>query len=327
MRKAMMAKAEHYGYEGKVFVESKNYVKQFDALLKDLWLDENKVMFMTSEEIYTYCARNMSIDLLSKYLLKLIANQSLVVTPIKPKSDHNRPLIEAIMRGDENTVRLLVAIGVNILKPDLENGSLPLHFAAQHGCHQSVELFLDKGADVNAVSSGGSTALCFALGSGSVKHPETKILETVKLLLVRKANQNLHTQSGLFPIHLAVRSGLDNEDQVDRPLNGDTPLCIAVGCDQYKGQETVVEVMVGLLLEHGANPNTPAANGSPPLHFAAQRGFNQVVTMLLEYGARVNDLGNGGRSAIYFAAKAKKKETVRLLLAYGAAPDGLLDFI
>jgi len=49
-----------------------------------------------------------------------------------------------------------------------------------------------------------------------------------------------------------------------------------------------------MLLHHGADPNTPSAQGVAPLYAAAQEGHRNVVAVLLAAGAdeRVRFQGN-----------------------------------
>ena len=45
---------------------------------------------------------------------------------------------------------------------------------------------------------------------------------------------------------------------------------------------------VDLLLRRGADPNTPARNGSCPLHYAVQAKSVDIVRKLLQFGANVD---------------------------------------
>lgn len=176
MRKIMIARAEEYGYDGSDFFEAKDYVKRFEDLVKILPFDlDTAVPVMTAEEMYTYCGLPFSIDLFSKYLLKLIKNNTLKITPITPKNDHNRTLIDAIKRGEENTVKLLLTIGV----------------------------------DSNALNFGGDTPLCVAVGSGKSQHPEKKVQELVGILLEQGADLNAPSPNGSRPLHWAAIKGFN----------------------------------------------------------------------------------------------------------------------
>ena len=80
-----------------------------------------------------------------------------------------------------------------------------------------------------------------------------------------------------------------------------------------------------LLLEWGAEVNTPSRNGARvlPLHSAAASGQVEIVRWLLHKGAAVNERQAGGFTALHSAAQNDQPELVDLLLVYGADP-GLL---
>jgi len=85
------------------------------------------------------------------------------------------------------------------------------------------------------------------------------------------------------------------------------------------------------LLDHGADPNTPAANATRvrPLHSAVAHDDDtvaMVVTdMLLAAGAAVNVRQAGGWTPLHQAAARGHAEMVRRLLDYGADPDAAND--
>lgn len=135
--------------------------------------------------------------------------------------------------------------------------------------------------------------------------------DIVHLLLLLGADPTQPSQESL-PLHFAARSGfdeivtllLDHGAQVDdRGLAGNfsTPLCFALGCGSIcKSEEEIIKT-VQVLLNHGANPNIAANEGSFPLHFAASQGYAKVVGLLLQSGAQVNDRGSYGNTALSFA--------------------------
>jgi ankyrin repeat protein len=67
------------------------------------------------------------------------------------------------------------------------------------------------------------------------------------------------------------------------------------------------------LLENGANVNESDNDGSTPLMFAAQHGYNDIVRLLLEKGADPARTGSHGLSAIGFAQQNELVETEKIL--------------
>jgi palmitoyltransferase ZDHHC13/17 len=62
---------------------------------------------------------------------------------------------------------------------------------------------------------------------------------------------------------------------------------------------------VGMLLKHGANPNTRDDVGLTPLHWAVVRGNKVCILKLFEKGAEIHAKDNGGRTAGDMAVELK----------------------
>src|SRR3954471_9932356 len=61
--------------------------------------------------------------------------------------------------------------------------------------------------------------------------------------------------------------------------------------------------LVRLLLDHGADPNIPHAEGlSTPLHYAAIKGHAGIAVMLLDHGADIKVADRSGSTALHLAA-------------------------
>jgi ankyrin repeat protein len=155
-----------------------------------------------------------------------------------------------------------------------------LNLAASTGCVALVELFLERGADVNA----------------------------------RDAWEGRY----FTPLHVAAEEGheavarrlLDaGADTRSRSQHDDTPLHRAA----WRGRVATVR----LLLDRGAEVNARSHLNDTALHLAAGQGHVAVVQVLLEAGASVN-VAPGHTSALHLAVTGGHVEVVRLLVAAGA---------
>jgi len=68
-----------------------------------------------------------------------------------------------------------------------------------------------------------------------------------------------------------------------------------------------------MLAERGADVNRPAFVGHGPLHVAAMRGWDDLVTLLLEFGADREQRDDGGRTPLDWARENEHHSVVRLL--------------
>ena len=107
----------------------------------------------------------------------------------------------AAYRGKLHFVQRLVDSGADV---DLY-GWPPLIYAAFNGHTAVAEYLLKKGAEVNATTENGSTALLFAARFGHI--------EVVELLLLNKADPNIANERGATAIDWALKT--DNTDIAD----------------------------------------------------------------------------------------------------------------
>jgi uncharacterized protein len=122
-----------------------------------------------------------------------------------PQLDVNAPnhagetaLMLAALRGRLNLVQRLLAHGALVNQA----GWSPLHYAASGPDPQIVGLLLDKGAQIDARSPNGSTALMMAARYGSE--------QSVTLLLANKASAEARNERGLNAADFARASGRES---------------------------------------------------------------------------------------------------------------------
>ena len=74
------------------------------------------------------------------------------------------------------------------------------------------------------------------------------------------------------------------------------------GCTALHRQSSFHSGNIDVLLELGANPNTPNKNGETPLHYASGGGFKvKDVKKLIDNGAKINILNKNGQTPLEYA--------------------------
>jgi ankyrin repeat protein len=256
------------------------------------------------------------------------------------------PLMTCANSGSTDAVRMLVAGGADVNAAEPVGKQTALMWAAAERHPKVVSMLIEVGADVQARSKKGFTALHFAARQGDI--------ETTRVLLAAGVNVDIRAQAApseqdspeLARAAAGAGAGGFRTSSAATISGGSTPLLVAT----VRG-----EVPLALfLLEQGADPNI-ADTGFTPLHWAAgswQNGFAnasygftdamsgipdrqqklQIIKALLAHGANVNarmtsrPVGFGGYGSpvgatpFFLASAVPDIEVMRLLLAAGADP-------
>lgn len=142
---------------------------------------------------------------------------------------------------------------------------------------------------------------------------------------------NLDLNGAAFHGHWRLcRFLVDLGADVNEPLpdTGETPLHAALCTDNRLAHDLVLRV----LLEHGANPNAATrpsvptggfmrdcrTRGETPLHRAAAFGTVDTIGLLLDRGARVDAKDMNGESPLGWASWYLRPDPVLRLLTYGS---------
>ncbi len=111
-----------------------------------------------------------------------------------------------------------------------------------------------------------------------------------------------------------ISAGVDVNKMNDR---GKTALIYA--CDSYSTDSEVVNELVKILLENGANPNKYKKGYDGAIHYAAMYNQVEAVKLLAQNGVNIDAKGSYGRTPlIYAASSAKSLEMVRFFISSGA---------
>lgn len=186
-----------------------------------------------------------------------------------------------------------------------------IHMAAERGEPQLIRMLIDRGADINVVTSHMRTPLIIAC--------QHNMQEAAVELIEQGADVTARTEDGTTALHLAsansfeivqmlIERGADvNAVTVSGDLQGATPLHIACEFGQTE--------IASLLIEKGANINSRLHNGQPPLINACKSGNAEIVQILLEHGADATLTSSGNTSALHVAVMTGSIDIVRLLIA------------
>ncbi|KAJ8125326.1 hypothetical protein O1611_g8313 [Lasiodiplodia mahajangana] len=201
-------------------------------------------------------------------LLKYGANPNL-----PPASYHDSPFTTAIVKQDEQFIRLFLIYGADVNQITIDGATILTKMIVKHSSSSLISMVLDYGADVNGKTRKGETALFEALTAGRV--------DIVTALLDHGANPNLPgPKHMLWP---AVHH----------------PKCLQVLLDRgadYKKAPGVMELAtsinqiesVKLLLKAGVNPNSKKDQIFTPLCSAIRDNHSDIFNLLLANGADPN---------------------------------------
>ncbi len=196
-------------------------------------------------------------------------------------------------------------------------GNYPIHEAAAIGSATLLDSLLTHGAQVDAQTMGGETALMLAASVGSIP--------CVKLLVQHKANVKIPNWGGQTAILAAALNGHPDIVQLLKqagavPGSGDVQELL------YAAQAEQPEV-VSQILSTGVDPNIEIRGGYTALMLAdgVQGSTDAVaaptVEALIKGGADPNQADDHAVTPLMYAALTGKPRTVACLLRYGAKPD------
>ncbi|KAI8815296.1 hypothetical protein BJ742DRAFT_876179 [Cladochytrium replicatum] len=119
-------------------------------------------------------------------------------------------LVIATQRGLNNTINLILDMGVDINTPDLQ-GSYPLHHAAAYGYFDTVGLLLERGAHYNVKNQRGWTPFDYAYSVELREHLQecaSAVAEgrPIKPLLIAREAQNTILMPSIYVLCFEIRA-------------------------------------------------------------------------------------------------------------------------
>ena len=225
------------------------------------------------------------------------------------------PLHVAANFGLLDIMQRRISYGANVNMPD-EDGWIPLHFACSEiGGNVGLELLVQHGADVNALTMGKHTPLSLLThSSGSPK--------LFQYLLDHGAKPEIPDEDGWTCLHRAAANrnlelcnillGCSTVDIDAQNSYGDTPLH-----GMFIFPNALPE-LIQLFLDRGVKVNEQNNYSEGPLYYACTVGNVPGTRLLLDYHADIEDDNVFGSTALHGAVRASNFELVKLLVERGA---------
>jgi hypothetical protein len=182
-------------------------------------------------------------------------------------------------------------------------GASPIYVASLEGHHESVQLLLEAGANVNSARENGATALYAAAQQGHAR--------CLKLLLNDQANPNASIESGETALYIATKQGHKECVQV----------LVAAGCNV---NVTVRDRTTGELTDELTAPSA-AINPRPNIHKLVPDAFHTLLSTssLARCFRRVCGLAQAAASR--WCTSRGTSGDRRTLLATAGDPGGALE--
>lgn len=287
--------------------------------------------------------------------------------PTATERNEQTALMWASAEGHERVVKALIAGGAD-LKATLDSGFNPFFFAVREGHADVARALLEAGYDVNEVlhrrsrpqyqhADSGMSPLILAIENGH--------FELAVALLEAGADPN-DERTGYTPLHTItwVRKPKNSDYGSDPAPEGSGNLSslqfvrtlVAMGADVNRGLANGKPIapkiniqgatpflfaadkadvpLMKTLLELGADPLLPNAEGTTPLMAAAGLGTTapleeagteqeayEATKLLLSLGADINAVDSNGETVMHGAAYGSFPTVIHLLVESGADPE------
>ncbi len=231
----------------------------------------------------------------------------------------NLLFFDAAERGCLDLVETFLELGASIEARD-RSGNTGLLIAARRGENRVVKRLLDEGSDVNHRNLAGGTALLRAVTMNR--------RGTAKMLLQAGAEPNQENNRGVLPLTAAAFNGNDRlvELLLETGVEHDVIDATGKGPMVYAAAKGFTGI-VGMLLDAGVEADARYGHELTALMWAAGHSNDvpvaegvATVGLLLDRGARHDPTDDRGRTALMTAAQRGHAEIVSLLLAAGADP-------
>ncbi|CEF65302.1 Inversin [Strongyloides ratti] len=220
------------------------------------------------------------------------------------------PLHIAVLANNIDCVKILLQeckISTEIYDEDART---PLHYAAQNGRVEIVELLLEAGARYNAVDEYRATPTHYA----------AEINWDIVKLLLDKSGFNycgMIDKEGRTPFMWAVAS--ENTNVISKMLKYcDIP---RHGSDFHKYTALHIAAFTGnvsickMLMQQGWVVTAEDKAGATPLHIAAGKGYTNLVQIFCTSDDIINKVDTNLRTALFYAALGGQAHTLNVMIS------------
>ncbi len=187
--------------------------------------------------------------------------------------------------------------------------------ASQSGDLSAAKKAIAAGANVNAMSGNGISAIMYAAGKGHT--------DVVRFLLKSGANPNLAGTTNITPLMCAAMYGRHDVVQMLLAAGAKKNAADDKGntAYTYAAKFPAIAQMLAPQTAPQAQPTNAAVDVDYQLIASAQAGNLAEVQKAIAAGANVNAMSGNGISAIMYAAGKGHTDVVRFLLKSGANPN------
>ncbi len=184
--------------------------------------------------------------------------------------------------------------------------------ASQSGDLSAAKKAIAAGANVNAMSGNGISAIMYAAGKGQT--------DIVRLLLKAGANPNLAGTTNITPLMCAAMYGRHDAVQMLLAAGAKRDVADDKGntAYTYAAKFPAIAQMLAPQTAPQAQPSNASVDEDYNLMVAAQSGDLAAAKKAIAAGANVNAMSGNGLSVIMYAAGKGHTDIVRLLLKAGA---------
>ena len=179
----------------------------------------------------------------------------------------------AIENGDENIIKYLVEKGSDVDYTSI-NGMSVLYDAVLNLNPQLVEYLLEKGASIEGAGETDVYGNIITAAAGS-KFNNMQDKSPVDLTLLEKSAEN----SAKIMETIISKADKNSINYIYAPLDGKTPLIIAVGNSYFETAK--------ILIENGADVNSVDFEGWSALSYAINNGDIEIAKLLLTNKAKI----------------------------------------